>query len=104
MLSRTVKLIVLISFGTGLVLGQGSTGDIVGTVKDASGAVLPGTVITIKHLETGLTRAAQSDGSGNFAVPSLPVGEYEITAEKVGFRRELRRGINLAVAQDAQVN
>src|SRR5207244_1685045 len=35
---------------------------------------------------------------------SLPVGEYEITAEKMGFRRELRRGINLVVAQEAVVN
>jgi hypothetical protein len=104
MLNRTSSLIVLAALATGLVLGQGSTGDIVGTVKDASGAVLPGTAITIKHLETGLTRAAQSDGSGNFTVPSLPVGEYEVTAEKMGFRREVRRGISLAVAQDAQVN
>jgi len=75
-----------------------------GTVKDTSGAVLQGAAITVKHLETGLARAAQSDTSGNFTIPSLPVGAYEVTAEKMGFRREVRRGIELAVAQEAQVN
>ncbi len=104
MLHRTAWIIVSIALGTGLLLAQVSTGDIVGNVKDISGAVLQGTAITVKHLDTGLVRAAQSDGSGNFTVPSLPVGEYEVTAEKAGFRREVRRGINLAVAQDAQVN
>src|SRR5207245_6185631 len=71
---------------------------------DASGAVLPATLVTVKHLETGLTRTDESDTSGNFNIPSLPVGPYEVTAEKMGFRREVRRGIDLAVAQEAVVN
>jgi hypothetical protein len=104
MARRTIVLFAFLALGTAFVFAQGSTGDIVGNVKDMSGAVLQGTAITVKHVETGLTRAAQSDTSGNFSVPSLPVGEYEVTAEKMGFRREVRRGINLAVAQDAQIN
>src|SRR5713226_4909117 len=105
MLSRTTTLIVLMAgLGTGLVLGQGSTGAITGSVKDVSGAVLPGTVITVKHLETGLARTDEADSSGNFTIPSLPVGPYEVTAEKMGFRREVRRGINLSVAEEAQIN
>jgi hypothetical protein len=104
MLRTIVGIIVLIALGSGLVFAQGSTAAITGTVKDASGAVLQGAVVTIKHLDTGLTRTAQADTSGNFTVSSIPVGEYEITAEKMGFRREVRRGINLVVAQEAQVN
>jgi hypothetical protein len=104
-LPRLVAAIIgLTSLGTCPVFGQGSTGAITGAVRDASGAVLQGAAITVKHLETGLTRAAQSDASGNFTIPSLPVGAYVLTAEKMGFRREVRQGIDLAVAQEAQVN
>src|SRR5713101_2881571 len=102
--SRTGGLIALIALGTGLVFAQGSTATIIGSVRDASGAVLPATVITVKHLETGLTRTDEADASGNFSIPSLPVGPYELTAEKMGFRREVRRGIELVVGQEAVVN
>ena len=94
----------LAALGSFPVFGQGFSQTITGTVKDPSGASLPGAAITVKHVETGLTRTAQSDTSGNFTVPSLPVGAYEVTAEKMGFRKELRQGINLAVAQEAQVD
>src|SRR4029077_18256354 len=63
-----------------------------------------GAAITVRHIETGLTRTDQADASGSYSFPSLPVGQYEITAEKMGFRREVRRGVDLVVAQEAQVN
>src|SRR5712691_4296043 len=88
MVNRTAGFLALIALGTGLVFAQGSTATIIGTVRDVSGAVLPGTVVTVKHLETGLTRADEADSSGNFNIPSLPVGPYEVTAEKMGFRRD----------------
>src|SRR5712692_1344802 len=99
-----VGIIALIALGNGLVFAQGFTGAITGTVKDVSGAALVGAAVTVKHVETGLTRAVEADASGNYSVSSLPVGEYELTAEKMGFEREVRRGIKLAVAQEAVVN
>src|SRR5947209_4228454 len=99
-----VALIGLIVLGNCPVLAQGFAGTITGTVKDTSGAAVPGAAVTVKHLETGLTRAVEADATGNYAIPSLPVGEYELTAEKMGFQREVRRGINLLVAQEAVVN
>ncbi len=104
MVNRTAGFLALIALGTGLVFAQGSTATIIGTVRDVSGAVLPGTVVTVKHLETGLTRTDEADSSGNFNIPSLPVGPYEVTAEKMGFRREVRRGIDLVVGEEAQIN
>src|SRR5713101_4617296 len=97
MASRTMGLVASVAFGTGLVLGLGSTGTITGSVRDVSGAVLQGAVITVKGVDTGLTRVAQTDTSGNFTIPSLPVGAYEGTAKKMGFRREVRQGIDLLV-------
>ena len=81
-----------------------NTGTITGTVKDASGAIMPGATITAKHVETGLTRTAQTDSSGNYTIPSVPIGAYEVTAEASGFNKEVRSGINLVVGQTAVVN
>jgi hypothetical protein len=83
---------------------QGFTATITGSVKDASGAVLEGATITVTHIESGLKRMAVADAGGSYTIPSLPIGAYEIAAEKPGFKQEVRRGINLAVAQEAVVD
>jgi len=104
MLSGTTRLLALISLGNCLVFAQGFRQVIGGTVRDASGAVVQGAAVTVRHTETGLTRAAVTDVDGSYSVPTLPVGAYEITAQKPGFRAELVRGIELVVAQEAVVN
>src|SRR4051812_8439834 len=88
-------LIVLISASA---WGQ-TTATMTGTVKDTSGAVIPDSTITVKHVETGLTRSAQTDQRGNYRLPGLPVGQYEVSAERSGFKALIRKGITLAVAQ-----
>ena len=87
----------------GTVWGQ-VTGSITGTVKDASGAVVPEAAVTVRHIETGLTRTAETGVNGGYAVPALPVGPYEVTVEKPGFKQQVRRGINLSVGQEAVLN
>src|SRR2546422_8837999 len=97
----TIGLIVL---GSCLVFGQSSTATISGVVRDTSGALVPGVSITIKHVDTGLTREAVSSESGGYNVPLLPVGPYELTTNMPGFKQDLRRGINLVVGQQAIVD
>ena len=80
------------------------TASMTGSVKDATGAVIPEATVTIKHVETGTTRTAQTDAGGNYSIPSLPVGEYEVSAEKAGFKQVVRKGITLVVGQQAVVN
>jgi hypothetical protein len=104
MLGRTVAFFTGIALANSLVFAQSFTATITGTVKDESGSVLQGAAVTAKHTETGLTRASVSDASGSYSIPSLPVGAYEITAQVPGFKVELVRGIELAVAQEAVVN
>src|SRR5438034_3412241 len=94
----------LIALGTCLVSAQGSTGTISGVVRDISGAVIPGVIVTAKHTESGLTRTALTNETGAYSVQLLPVGAYEITAELAGFKQQVRRGINLVVGQEAVVN
>src|SRR5437867_1636951 len=94
----------LVALGTCLVSAQGSTGTISGVVRDISGAVIPGVMVTAKHTESGLTRTALTNETGAYSVQLLPVGAYEITAELAGFKQQVRRGINLVVGQEAVVN
>ncbi len=61
-------------------------GTIVGTVLDQSQAAVPGAKITAKNAATGLTRATVSDGSGDYRIPELPIGDYTLTVEKEGFQ------------------
>jgi hypothetical protein len=104
MFSRIVAFAAGIALAISLLFAQGFTATITGIVKDESGAVLQGAVITAKHTETGLTRTAVSDASGGYNIPSLPVGAYEISAQEPGFKVELLRGIELVVGQEAVVN
>ncbi|MEP6961171.1 MAG: carboxypeptidase-like regulatory domain-containing protein [Acidobacteriota bacterium] len=75
-----------------------------GRVEDPTGAAVSGATVTVKVVETGATRTANTDAGGNYRVPGLPVGPQEVRAEKAGFKTTVRSGINLAVAQEAVVN
>src|SRR5438034_202842 len=97
-------IVALIALGTGLVLAQTSTATILGTVKDVSGALIPGVSITVKHTESGLTRTVVSGERGAYDVRLLPVGAYEITTNMPGFKQVVRTGINLVVEQEAIVD
>lgn len=70
-----------------------------GVVRDASGAPIEAAKIHIKNLETGVQRELQTDQAGRFHAPSLPVGRYEVAAERPGFRTERRSGLDLVVGQ-----
>ena len=85
-------------------LAQLPTATILGSVKDSSGAVIPGAALTAKNSSTGLTRTTVSAADGSYRFPALPVGPYEITAERTGFETEVRRGLNLAVSEEAVLN
>ena len=75
-----------------------------GKVEDSSGSPIGGVTVTIKSLETGASRSATTDAEGNYRVLSLPLGAFEVTAGKTGFKTALRTGIVLRIGQEAVVN
>src|SRR5881409_2610404 len=99
-------IVVLNALPTCLVFAQTSTATatILGVVKDTTGALIPGVSITVKHTETGQTRAAISSETGDYNVPLLPIGAYVITTAMPGFKQQVRSGINLVVGQQAVIN
>jgi len=73
-------------FAFSLAAQTPDTATINGKVTDSAKAVVVGVQLTVKNSQTGLQRATQTDGSGAYSVPGLPVaGAYEITASKQGF-------------------
>ena len=79
-------------------------GSINGVVHDKTGAALQGVTVTVRQIETGATRTLITDGDGRFSAPSLPVGNYTVSAKSEGFATDERGGISLAVAQSLQLN
>src|SRR2546422_11305952 len=99
-LGRFVAAIVaLIAFGTCLSFAQTSTATILGTVKDTSGALIPGVSITVKHTESGLTRTVVSGERCGYNGPFLPLCPYVITTIIPGFKQQVRGGLKFVVGQ-----
>ena len=80
-----------------------ATVQIAGSVQDTSGASVPDAVITATQTLTGLKRSAVSGAEGLYIIPQLPVGPYQLTVEKSGFKTYIQRGIDLQVGDDPQI-
>jgi hypothetical protein len=72
---------------------------VTGTITDTSGGALPGVQVTLQHTATGFSRTATTRGDGRFVLAGVPAGEYELQAELSGFRRLVRQGLVLTVAE-----
>ena len=82
---------------------QQITGSIRGTVTDPVGATLSGASVSATQLETGLTRSALTDRSGEYVLLELPVGHYRLQAAAKGFRSYIQQGITLDVNETATI-
>ena len=82
----------------------GSTAQITGTVRDTSGAVLPGVDVIAIHTQTGFRRAAVTESNGLFVLTNLPVGPYRLEAMLAGFRAFRQTGIVLQVNANPEIN
>jgi hypothetical protein len=80
------------------------TGSFTGRVVDATGTPISAAAVTVKSLETGAVRLANTDHQGIYHVPSVPLGAQELKVEKSGFKAAVRSGVSLTVGQDAVVN
>lgn len=81
---KIVMLVIFVGLATSAVFAV-ATGSISGTARDAQGAVLPGTTVTLRDTQTGVVRTVQTDSAGFYNFPVLPLGHYDITFQKDGF-------------------
>lgn len=87
-----------------LTYAQVTTGTITGEARDAAGAIVPDVKVTIRNISTGLVRETETNESGAYAFYSLPVGDYELTAERIGFKKLLIPDVVLQIDQKARVD
>jgi len=85
------------------VWGQ-STAQINGTVKDQSGAVLPGVEVTVTQTDTGVKRSTVTNETGSYVLPNLPIGPYRLESSLPGFRTYTQTGIVLQVSANPTIN
>ena len=106
-MSKSVALIV----GMSLLLAvpassqtQITTGVIQGTVLDATGGVIPGATVEVRHTTTNFTREMTTGGDGRFVALQLPPGPYQVTVTLAGFATHVQEDVNLTVGQSITIN
>jgi hypothetical protein len=95
---------VLVLSAAGAAFAQVTTGSIVGTARDASGAVAPGVNVTITNLRTNAARTNTTDADGNYVVSALPPSDYTVKAEKPGFKTFVAKEVTLPVGAEMRVD
>lgn len=83
---------------------QITTATIVGTITDPSGANLPGAQVTVRNVDTGLTRTVSSNETGAYRLEFLPVGNYVLEVTANGLKKASQSGIVLQVNDTARVD
>jgi hypothetical protein len=96
---RVQRLLILFLISTLACLAQLSRGTITGTVKDGTGAVVPGASVRLVQTATNALSQTSSNEAGQYTVPNLPPGSYEITVETQGFKKLVRKNIELRVTE-----
>jgi hypothetical protein len=86
------------------LVAQTFRGTILGTVTDASGAVVSGAKVTVRNVNTGLERATQTSTDGSYSVPELPIGTYTVTISQSGFQTSVTSSVAVDVAAVRRVD
>jgi hypothetical protein len=86
------------------MLGQYENGSVVGIARDSSGAAIADATVTVTNRATGVASKRQSDDQGNFEVPALRVGQYDVKVEKEGFAAATATNITILVASRQRVD
>ncbi len=102
-LSALVGAIVMLAVPCS-ALAQEARATMTGTITDTSGGVLPGATVTVTNVAMGTSMSVATNDQGFFSVPFLLPGEYQVAAEMSGFKKLVREGIRLSVADRVQLD
>ncbi|MGA3023728.1 MAG: carboxypeptidase regulatory-like domain-containing protein [Bryobacteraceae bacterium] len=102
--TRILKLVLLALILSLSLTAQTTTGRILGSIRDQSGASLAGATVTVTDVHRDTTRTAISDDSGAYAVPNLVPGTYTVRAEAAGFKTVEQPNIHVEVASDLTID
>ncbi len=94
----------LVIASIGVVFGQAISGTVVGTVRDLTGAVLPGAQVVATNAQTGISQSTQSGSQGDYTIPNLSPGTYKVTAQAKGFATSVVPEATIQVQQTTRVD
>src|SRR5436305_7228162 len=97
-IGRPVAAAFVVVVSAAFALGQVTSGTIFGTVKDPSGAIVSGATVKVLNPSNGLTRVVHSGDSGDFVIPNLLPGTYNISVEAQGFKKIEKTNVVLSAA------
>jgi len=103
-MSRAFILLSLVALLAASSWTQSFTGTILGTVRDTTGASVPGAQITVINAGTNSRSVVRTDGTGEYGAQLLPPGDYKIEATAAGFKKFVQQGITLQIQQQARVD
>jgi hypothetical protein len=99
---RPVTLLAFLVLFTSAAFAQLTTADILGTVTDATGAVVPNASVVLTNLGTNEKRTTQSNGSGDYNFTLLPVGHYSISVKSTGFEASITKDLSVEAGDRAR--
>ena len=103
-LRSIIGILLLGALCTNSALAQAVNATLLGTVTDASGAVVPSAKVTATETNTNTVRSTVTNESGNYSFPDLPPGRYIVTVEVTGFKKNTRSGIDVLVNTSPRVD
>ena len=95
-----VVVLTLAALASSPALAQLTRGAVSGTVVDATGAAVPGANVTVRNVDTNITRTAVTNTDGFYRVPALDPGVYAVTVEMPGFASVENRAIDVRTTQE----
>ncbi len=98
------RLLLFSLFAAGLASAQNITGSILGNVRDVSGGIVAGAKVRVVNADTNIDYRVETSDAGEFTVPNLVPGSYEVTIEASGFKQSVVKGVRLLSNRDIRVD
>jgi len=101
---RLLAVCFCVAFVVTAAFAQGDRGAVTGTVSDPAKAIIPNAAVSMRNVETGAQYQTVTTETGNYTLPQLPSGNYELIVESPGFSRYVQTGIRVLIAQTARID
>lgn len=104
MLTRATRFFVIAGFAVSSLLAQSTYGTLLGTVQDPSGGVIQGAQVVATELSTNTPKTATTDSRGNYEIPNLLPGNYQVSISAGGFKQFIRKQIMLDPRAEVRID
>ncbi len=101
---HSFRVVICLFLFSAAIFAQSDRGTMTGAVSDVTGAVIPGVSIVATNVETSARYETVTTETGNYTLAQLPAGTYQLSAELPGFKRYVRQGITVLVAQTLRLD